>query len=195
MLIGLIRHGQTEWNRMGKIQGQTDIPLNEAGRSQAKLLADRLVDDSFKWDYAISSGLQRAEETAQIIANALHIPLLSPDPRLIERSYGQVEGTTQEERLERWGEHWKERDLGQETNDIVRKRAMSFLEDMSDKYPNSNLLVISHGSFLAQLYLALYQERYQEGIANLSFTVLEKKDLQWSPILYNCTRHLEGTNV
>lgn len=195
MLIGLIRHGQTDWNRIGKIQGQTDIPLNEAGRNQAKLLADRLVVDPYKWDYAISSGLQRAEETARIIANALHIPLLPPDSRLIERSYGQVEGTTQEERLERWGEHWRELDLGQETNDELRKRAKSFLEDISDTYPDSNVLVISHGSFLAQLYMALHQEQYQGSIANLSFTVLEKKDLQWSPIIYNCTRHLEGTNV
>ncbi|WP_314585425.1 histidine phosphatase family protein [Paenibacillus terrigena] len=195
MLIGLIRHGQTDWNLIGKIQGRTDIPLNENGRNQAKLLADRLSQDTYTWDYVISSGLQRAEETASIIAKSLNIPLLPPDGRLIERSYGQVEGTTQEERIARWGDQWREQDLGQETNEEVRARAMQFLQDMSEQHSNSNILMVSHGSFLAQLYLVLFQERFQENIKNLSFTVLEKRDLQWSPILYNCTRHLEETNV
>jgi len=195
LLIGLIRHGQTEWNRIGKIQGRTDIPLNENGKNQAALLATRLAQDTYKWDAVISSGLQRAEETASIIAKTLHIPLLPPDERLIERSYGQVEGTTHEERITRWGDQWRERDLGQETNEEVRARAMQFLHDMSGRHSNANILMVSHGSFLAQLYLALFQERFQENIKNLSFTVLEKKDLQWSPILYNCTRHLEESNV
>lgn len=195
MLIGLIRHGQTDWNLVGKIQGQTDIPLNANGKHQASLLAERLVHDKYAWNYVVSSGLSRAEETARIIADRLGITLLPPDPRLCERSYGQVEGTTPEERKARWGDGWKQLDLGQESDETIRSRGLSFLEDLSKQHGRSNVLIVSHGSFLAQLYLALYHGAYQDNIMNLSFTVLEKKDLEWSPILYNCTRHLESSNV
>lgn len=110
--IGLVRHGLTDWNAQGKIQGQTDIPLNETGREQARLLAERLVQETAPFDYVISSGLQRAEETASILADALQIPLLSPVEGLRERAYGLVEGTTPEEREQRWGAEWRKMDLG-----------------------------------------------------------------------------------
>ena len=70
--IALIRHGQTNWNLEGRIQGQIDIPLNEQGRAQAHTLAERLKSKDF--DAMISSDLARAQETAEILADKTGIP-------------------------------------------------------------------------------------------------------------------------
>ncbi|WP_151734645.1 histidine phosphatase family protein ['Paenibacillus yunnanensis' Narsing Rao et al. 2020] len=190
MLIGLVRHGLTDWNALGKIQGQSDIPLNDEGRRQAELLGDRLLQEPYRWDYCVTSSLCRAAETGQIIAAKLNIPLLEPDHRIRERAYGQVEGLTALERETKWGKDWNLLELGQESDAHLQLRGRAFLEDLSVRYPDSNVLVVSHGGFLAQLYTALYKDKYTERIGNLSLTILEKKELDWNPLLYNCTRHL-----
>ncbi|WP_054957110.1 histidine phosphatase family protein [Paenibacillus dakarensis] len=190
MLIGFIRHGLTDWNAIGKIQGQTDIPLNDEGRLQARMLAERLLHEPYKWDFIVSSGLSRAEETASIIASALDIQILEPDLRLRERAYGQIEGLTAAEREEMFGAEWHLQDLGQEKDLELQARGLDFLESMWDKYPDRNMLVVSHGGFLAQLFSALYKERQAERIGNLSLTIVEKKEIDWVPHLFNCTKHL-----
>ncbi|MWV44702.1 histidine phosphatase family protein [Paenibacillus sp. HJL G12] len=190
MKIGLIRHGLTDWNMLGKIQGQSDIPLNDEGRKQAELLAERLQNEEYVWDFVISSKLSRAEETGEIIASKLRIPMLEPDSRLNERSFGQVEGLTLAERESKWGREWNQQELGQEKDAEIQARGLAFMEDMWNTHPGQNMLVITHGGFLAQLYRSLYKDRYTERIGNLSLTILEKNDLEWVPLLYNCTRHL-----
>lgn len=190
MIIGLIRHGLTDWNAIGKIQGQSDIPLNDEGRMQAKMLADRLLQESYHWDYCITSNLSRAEETGSIIARELGIPMLAPDNRIRERAYGQVEGLTSEEREHKWGKDWNLLNLGQESDEQLQCRALSFLEELYSNYSDQNVLVVSHGGFLAQLYIALYKDKYSERIGNLSLTILEKKEQDWNPLLYNCSRHI-----
>lgn len=192
MLVGLIRHGLTDWNAVGKIQGQSDIPLNDEGRKQATQLAQRLKDDgTYHWDFVITSGLSRAQETGKIIADALNIPLYDPDSRLIERAFGQVEGLTSIERETLWGKDWDQLDLGQEKDEAIRIRALAFMEDLGKRYGDRNVLVVSHGGLLAQLYIALYQNKYNERIGNLSLTIVEKQDKDWDLLLYNCTRHLQ----
>mgnify|MGYP001497765073 CR=1 FL=1 len=76
MRIGWIRHGITEWNTLGKIQGTTDIPLSPEGVRQARRLADRLAGDEVYWQGVVSSDLQRAAQTAKIVAHRLEIPVL-----------------------------------------------------------------------------------------------------------------------
>lgn len=192
MLVGLIRHGLTDWNAVGKIQGQSDIPLNDEGRKQAAQLAQRLKDDETNhWDFVITSGLSRAQETGKIIADALNIPLYDPDSRLMERAFGQVEGLTSVERETLWGKDWHVLDLGQEKDEAIRVRALAFMEDLGKRYGDRNVLVVSHGGLLAQLYIALYQNKYNERIGNLSLTIVEKQDKDWDLLLYNCTRHLQ----
>lgn len=193
--IGLVRHGLTDWNAQGKIQGQTDIPLNETGREQARLLAERLVQETAPFDYVISSGLQRAEETASILADALQIPLLSPVEGLRERAYGIVEGTTPEEREQRWGAGWRKMDLGQEKDEELQYRAVQTLEHIANQHMGSNLLVVSHGSWLAQLYIALFGSDRQGHIGNLSYSILEKRSEGWYPLLYNCMEHIRHLDL
>ncbi|MFC4808509.1 histidine phosphatase family protein [Paenibacillus sp. GCM10023250] len=191
MRIGLIRHGQTAWNELGKIQGQTDIPLNQEGIRQAQALASRLTTEPMKWDAIIASDLMRARQTAQIIAEALGIPLLEPDARLRERYYGDVEGTTEADRLARWGPDWKKLDHGQETDEQLRTRALAFVEEAAASMPERHLLVVTHGSLLSQLLRAMSAELEDKPIQNLSFSIMERTGAKWTPLLHNCTQHLE----
>ncbi|MEF2964337.1 histidine phosphatase family protein [Paenibacillus sp. M1] len=192
MLVGLIRHGLTDWNAAGKIQGQSDIPLNDEGRRQARLLASRLLEErEYRWDFVITSGLARAEETGRIIADKLGIPVYEPDSRIMERAFGQIEGMTALEREAKWGKEWHSLELGQEKDEEIRNRALAFLRELGERYGDKNALVVTHGGLLAQLFTALYRDRCSERIGNLSLTILEKRETEWDLRLYNCTRHLE----
>lgn len=192
--IGLVRHGLTDWNALGKIQGQTDIPLNDIGQKQASLLAERLVQEHHPFDAVISSGLQRAEETARIIATRLQIPLLQPVDGLRERAYGLAEGTTPEEREQRWGADWRQCDLGQESDEQLQKRSYQTLNLIADRYSHQNLLLVTHGGWLAQLFKVILGDDARGNINNLSYSILERADEGWTPILYNCTKHMQPSD-
>lgn len=191
MQIGLIRHGKTDWNGLGKIQGQTDTPLNAEGIRQAQALAERLSRESMKWDAVISSDLMRANETARIIAHKLQIPLLDSDARLRERYFGEIEGTTEAERLARWGPDWRKSNSGQESDEQVRSRALAFVDEIAAQQPIQRLLVVSHGSLLAQLMKGMCGELQDKPILNMSFSIMERDGESWKPLLHNCTLHLE----
>ncbi|MGZ9584055.1 histidine phosphatase family protein [Paenibacillus marinisediminis] len=195
--IGLVRHGLTDWNVLGKIQGQTDIPLNDTGRMQARLLANRLYKEEGSYPFAgvMSSGMQRAEETAHIIADKLNIPLLNPDHGLRERAYGLVEGTTPEVREQRWGSDWRKMDLGQESDTALQSRALNALEAIAQREEGKSLLLVTHGSWLAQLFAVLLGGRVQANISNLSYSVLERDGSSWNPILFNCTKHMQPSDA
>lgn len=190
MLIGFVRHGKTDWNAEGKIQGQTDIPLNKEGAAQAQALANRLSGEERIWDAVISSDLKRAFATAQIIAEKLGIPLLGSDSRLRERYFGEVEGMKEQERLARWGIGWRDVAEGVESNADVRARGISALREWQLKYTDRNLLVVSHGSFLAQILAELNSELDDQHLSNLSYSIMEYRENKWHPQLYNCTIHL-----
>lgn len=89
------RHGQTAWNALGRLQGHTDIPLDEVGRGQARALADALADAGVTAIW--SSDLGRARQTAEIVAAALALPAPTLDPDLRERRFGALEGLTRDE--------------------------------------------------------------------------------------------------
>jgi broad specificity phosphatase PhoE len=94
MTFYVLRHGQTDWNVQLRLQGSTDIPLNETGREQARVAARILASEGIT--KIIASPLSRALETAQIVAAAAGIePVI--DGRLIERNFGQFEGMTIDE--------------------------------------------------------------------------------------------------
>lgn len=95
MILYTIRHGETEWNKMGKMQGKTDISLSEDGRKFAQKTADGLKN--IKFDYIFSSPLERAYETACIIKGDRDIEIVK-DERLIEVGFGLYEGTVVDER-------------------------------------------------------------------------------------------------
>lgn len=137
----LVRHGETDWNRQRRIQGLTDIPLNDNGRRQARdagaLLARR------RWDAVVASPLARARETAEIIAAELGLPTPELDPALVERNYGLAEGMDflEIERL------YPDRGSvpGQESREQVVARVVPALLALAAAHPGESLVVVSHG--------------------------------------------------
>jgi broad specificity phosphatase PhoE len=91
-----LRHGESVGNAEERFQGQSDYPLTDKGRQQAHALAERWLKDGVQFDLAVTSPLIRTQETAQIIANALKIPL-EVDPVWVERDNGELSGLTREE--------------------------------------------------------------------------------------------------
>ncbi|WP_306464378.1 histidine phosphatase family protein [Sporosarcina koreensis] len=142
--IGLIRHGVTDWNNLGKAQGTSDIPLNNLGRKQAVNVGNRLLDEG-KWDVMISSDLSRAIETAQIIGSRIKLSISHYDKRIREIDCGEIEGTTEKIRQEKWGSNWREIDLGMESFEVVGKRGVEFLEEIVHTYNDKRILIVSHG--------------------------------------------------
>lgn len=120
-IIGLIRHGVTDWNREYRAQGHADIPLNSEGRRQAELLANRMQNE--EWDYIYSSDLSRALETAETIGRMKNIEV-KIDKRLREMNCGLIEGTTEQDRVDKWGYGWARLDLGIESNEDIISRGM-----------------------------------------------------------------------
>ncbi|SHL12521.1 probable phosphoglycerate mutase [Chitinophaga jiangningensis] len=189
--IAIIRHGSTAWNKAGKLQGSSDIPLDEEGREQARRLGLRLMGETY--DIVYSSRLQRAKETAQIIADAMQHPhILLEDDRIREAGGGLTEGTTEEERVSKWGSDWKQLDLGIETPEEVVARGTEFLSELVAKYPGKKILIVSHGGFIRKMIRELVPDApHQHMLKNTSITEILHSDNSWSCHLYNCVQHLE----
>ena len=189
--VGLVRHGITEWNELKRAQGISDIPLNQTGEKQALALANRLSVEG-KWDVIITSDLLRAKETAQIISDQLYLPISGYDKRIREINCGEIEGTTEEERLQKWGCTWRKLELGMEKFTDVSKRGSDFLEEAVITYKDKRVLVVSHGALIGLTLRRLLPEKFTSTlIDNTSVTILENIENQWDCTLYNCTKHLE----
>jgi alpha-ribazole phosphatase len=98
--IYLIRHGETDWNRNGRFQGQSDIALNDAGRSQAAQLSLRLAE-ALPFDRLVASDLRRARETAEILHRGYDVPIVT-DEGLREMNFGRWEGLDFKAIQEQW---------------------------------------------------------------------------------------------
>lgn len=146
----LVRHGETDWNRERRIQGRTDIPLNDTGRAQARSTAGLLATQA--WDAVLTSPLLRARETAEIIGARLGIAPESLD-LLIERNYGEAEGCTDAELDERFpGERTPS---GRESREEVVARVLPALELLSRERRGQRIVVVSHGGVIRSLLLAI----------------------------------------
>jgi len=188
--IGLIRHGVTEWNELGKAQGVSDIPLNKIGKQQAFALANRLSLD-LEWDLIVTSDLSRAIETAQIISSKLKLPVSISDERIREINCGDIEGTTEVERVTKWGSNWRELNLGMEKFEDVSNRGLEFLDELAITYKDKRVLVVSHGALIGLTLQRLLPEQFPKTyIENTSVTILKNSETKWNCTLYNCTTHL-----
>ncbi|MFC0186720.1 histidine phosphatase family protein [Fictibacillus aquaticus] len=193
--IGLIRHGITEWNSLGKAQGVSDIPLNEIGRKQAKSIGDRLSLEEH-WDMIFTSDLSRAFETAKIIGNKIGLPDCHIDERLREIHCGKIEGTTEEQRVRKWGSEWRNLNLGMEDFEEVSNRGVDFLKDIVRTYKGKRILVVGHGALIGLTLQKLLPQKFQQTyIDNTSITILNHIEDKWNCSLYNCTHHLNLSKV
>lgn len=188
--IGFVRHGVTAWNKEGRAQGSSDIPLDEEGIEMANRVAKRLTDE--QWDIIYTSPLIRAAKTAEIIAESKPgIPLLA-DNRLRESGGGLIEGMTEAERVEKWGYAWRKLDLGLEQHAEVVSRGLDFIEEMTEQYPGKRILIVSHGGFIGRLIKELvpYGD-LEQNLENTSLTIVELQKERNLCHLFNCTKHLQ----
>lgn len=156
MKLLLARHGQTAWNAMGRYQGQTDVPLDDAGRRQVSALARYLSDEPIRAIY--SSDLRRAHETARIIAER-HDCSVQADSRLREINFGRWEGRTRQEIeneepqvLTAWHDDpMNARPPGGETLTQVAERLTPVLQELTSGHSGQIALVVGHGAALRLL--------------------------------------------
>jgi broad specificity phosphatase PhoE len=141
----LVRHGETDWNADGRLQGQTDRPLSDFGRRQARQLADELADEELEAIY--SSDLSRARETAEIVGERLGLPVVL-DPDLREKDWGTWEGLTavERDRVEFVGE----------TTEEHQERILRALRRISSlNATDGRVLVVTHGGSMRRAQTAV----------------------------------------
>lgn len=155
--ILLIRHGETTWNRSGRVQGWQDSPLSEVGVAQAQALAERFAGD--RVERLISSDLGRAQDTAAPIAGRLGIAI-ELDPGIRERNYGILEGRTYDEIERDHPEAYaflRRRDPAYvipdgESGAGFGSRVLGALERIAAEHSGNRIAVVTHGGVLSELY-------------------------------------------
>ena len=142
--FALVRHGQTDWNAERRLQGATDIPLNDVGRGQARDAVAVLAP--YEWDAIVSSPLSRAAETADLIAEGLGLSVSRRVPELTERSFGPAEGMQAGPELDalRIPGGFK----GAESEEEAANRGLAALEALAEEFRGQRLLVVTHGTLL-----------------------------------------------
>jgi alpha-ribazole phosphatase len=201
-LFYLVRHGETEWNAEGRFCGRTDVPLSEAGRRQARSLAERLKPLPFLALY--SSPLERALETARLISQRFGLePIL--DERLVELNYGQWEGRTLAEIMKNDPETFQAWDAdpaqvappGGETGLEAQQRVVSFLDFLAARHPQGHVLVVFHKTVcrLAICHaLGMSPSEYRRRLIlnNAALSIIQPQSYGWQLITFNDTSHLSA---
>jgi len=142
--FALIRHGQTDWNAQRRLQGSTEIPLNDIGRGQARDAV--AVLSGYEWDTIVSSQLSRAAETADLIAAGLGLRVARRVPELAERNFGPAEGLQAGPELEalRIPNGFR----GAESEDEAAGRGLAALEALAEEFRGRRVLAVAHGTLL-----------------------------------------------
>ena len=183
--ISLVRHGQTDWNRDGLLQGRTDIPLNDTGRGQAHETGQALRVRGFDGIYA--SPLSRALETAGIIADELGMPAPIAVPGLEERSYGRAEGMTGPQIRAAFGDN--RADIPEWENDeTLLDRVLGALSTLAAHHAGERILVVVHGGVIGAVARHLTGgERPAKGefVGNASVHDLEVVDGELRLVTFN----------
>jgi len=182
-IVGLLRHGQTDWNIDFRLQGITDIPLNTTGIQQAQTAA-AAIPISY-WNFVASSPLSRALETARIVASRIEIPEVVIEQLLLERSFGKAEGMTHGE----WKENFPDGIPPEgETLDELRLRANDLLAHLLNQYRGTRVLAVSHGAMIRKLVRVVSRGQLPEAgerFENTSLTILKHDQNGWAIESYN----------
>ncbi len=153
MILYVVRHGETTWNKERRVQGISDIPLSEKGISDA-LKLQKLVD-KLNIDVVISSPLSRARETAKILVNSKYP--INTDDRIIERDWGLNEGAKIDEvdTIDCWDVILNTSLNSIEPIQDFMYRVSSFLEDIKIRYKDKNVLVVTHSAVVRVIHYML----------------------------------------
>jgi len=146
--IYIARHGLTDWNLVPKVQGVTDIPLNEGGLLQAGGLADNIIKSGVKIDKILYSPLQRAAKTAQIVSEKTGIQAVG-EPRLIEQNFGKWEGWHKQSQDDNTFHEAKKQFMDSyETGESMfrlAQRIYNLLDELKNLDSDETYLLVTHG--------------------------------------------------
>ncbi|MEK5063695.1 histidine phosphatase family protein [Cytobacillus sp. FSL R5-0596] len=187
--ICLIRHGETDWNSLGKLQGSADIPLNNIGLLQAEEC--REVLKTFKWDIIIASPLKRAKQTATIINSELKVPLIEMK-EFTERNYGYAEGMTVKERFAAFPNR---NYPNQEDRQSLNSRVIDGINKIHQLYSGQKVLVVAHGAVINTVLEHFSNGEIGSGktkLINGCFSNIEYAEEGWIIKNYNQISHLSN---
>jgi 2,3-bisphosphoglycerate-dependent phosphoglycerate mutase len=192
--LWFVRHGQTDWNVEGRLQGWLDVPLNHVGRQQAERLAHAIRNVPIQQIF--SSDLIRARETAQIIARGRTCPVRL-EPLLRERRFGLLEGRRRSELTGRLSAQQPlpyppiDRALRDEEPECdFLGRARAFLEQMAAEPCEGRVLAVTHGGYVRAVLTVLGHEPPAR-VHNTSVTQLRWHDGSWSVQVVDWAEHLQ----
>jgi probable phosphoglycerate mutase len=164
--IYITRHGESQWNVEGKVQGVTDTPLTEHGIQQAHELAKKIKESGIKIDEILHSPLSRAADTAKIIAEENGLPL-SLEPRLIEQNFGEFEGHEWAKHRGVFHEAKKQFACdynGGESMLRLGQRIYNLLDELKERSEKENktFLLVTHGGIARMIHSYFYSETNEE---------------------------------
>lgn len=183
MKIYLVRHGETDWNKMQLLQGREDIPLNETGISQALICGEAFAHIPI--DRIISSPLIRAQKTASLIRDRIGSMQIEIEPELIERDFGLISGMNKEQRLKFQEE---KKDPKAESFDTLCDRAYHTIQTYAKNNHAKNLLMVSHGAFIGAALTKISNGKIDANtfrLLNTSINIFEFKENKLSILDYN----------
>ncbi|WP_062049344.1 histidine phosphatase family protein [Bacillus sp. JCM 19034] len=205
MKLYLIRHGESEGNSLGKIQGQENYELTEKGRRQAALVGQYIKEKAITHLY--SSDLTRALDTATIISQNINVSPVKTQ-LIREIHLGPLQNLTRTEIYDKYP-HVIESSIilsgieGTEQADAITARCQQFLQEMLQNHKDDHVAVVSHGGFLSILLMYLivgdewpsYKRPFQ--LSNTSVTSIEWREGKYSPVIHytNKTEHLRMDEV
>ncbi len=157
----LVRHGQTEWNRIERFRGRADVPLNESGIKQAEATARRIANE-WQVTAVYASPLSRAVRTAEAIAAHFSLPV-QPQPGLIDIDYGDWQGLTPEEVAQRWKDEldrwYRQPDQCRiprgESLDELRQRGLQTVQTLAKQHEGQTIVLVGHTVINRVLLLAI----------------------------------------
>ncbi|XP_021752383.1 phosphoglycerate mutase-like protein 4 [Chenopodium quinoa] len=197
--IIVVRHGVTDWNVLGKGQGQTDTELNEVGRKQAVIVAERLSREP-NISAIYSSDLKRALKTAEAIASRCGLEVVT-DKDLRERHIGDLQGLTFSESpkvnpiaFEALKSPGNDQEIsgGGESQDQLNNRYTSSLQRIAEKHRGARVVVVTHYTVIKNLYKLAKPGESVRGIRNASISIFQfSEGDQWSIKLWNDQSHLK----
>ena len=197
--IYIVRHGQTEWNLLGKTQGHGNSDLTPKGIEQAELLADSMT--KYPIDYIYSCDLGRAYQTAEIIGNKLNIEVEKTEA-LREMNFGTWEGRIIKDIIEEDPELYKmwrnEPHLAKipqgETLSQIKERTDAFIKEINEKYDGKHIVLVTH-SLCARIMLLSFLDSdvkniYRINQANTALNIIELRDYGPVVMKMNDTTHI-----
>ncbi|MEK7847284.1 MAG: histidine phosphatase family protein [Chloroflexota bacterium] len=200
-LLAIVRHGETEWNRVERLRGRADLDLNPTGVKQAQAAARHLA----RWHpvAVYSSPLRRAWHTGQIIAETLSLPL-HPLDGLMDIDYGQWQGLSPDEAARRDGDLYR---LWQDSPHLVkfpggeglaevRARAEAALDHILDRHPQEPVVAVAHKVVCQMMVLALMSldnSRFWQVAQDVAaINLFDLRRPYPAAMLINDTCHLKG---